>query len=158
MNVSAKDLATGKEQKITITASSGLAKDEVERMVREAQSHAAEDERRKILIEARNEADSLTYSVEKTLREHESRVPADRRTEIESLVAELKRLAQGEDADAIRRKAAELQAASHKLAESLYEGATGAAGTGSASGPGGAAGAGGDVREGEVVDAETVED
>ncbi len=161
VNASAKDMATGKEQKITITASSGLAKDEVERMVREAQSHAAEDERRKVLIEARNEADSLTYSVEKTLRENESRLPAEERARVESLVAEVRRLAQGEDTEAIRSKVAELQAASHKLAESMYQatGATGAGGaTGASGAPGatGAPGAAGDVREGEVVDAETV--
>ena len=152
VNVSAKDKGSGKEQTIKITASSGLAKEEVDRMVREAQSHAAEDERRRALIEARNEADALAYSAEKALRENESRVPADLRAQIEALIGDVRRLAQGEDVEAIRNKLVELQAAAQRLAESVHQGQPGA-GAGA-----GAAGQTGDVRQGEVVDAETVED
>jgi molecular chaperone DnaK len=135
VNVSAKDVATGKEQKITITATSGLSKAEVERMVTEAQAHAAEDQRRRELIEARNQADSLAYTVEKTLKESEARVPPDQRSKLESLIAEVRRVAQGEDVDAIRKSLGELATASQAMAQ---------------------AGAS-NVADGEVVDAETVE-
>jgi molecular chaperone DnaK len=153
VNVSAKDLATGKEQKITITATSGLSKEEVERMVKDAEAHAAEDAQRKALIEARNQADSLAYAVERTLKEHEGVGSASERAALESLIADVRRVSQGEDVQAIRDKVSELEAASQRFAESLRTAQQQQGGTtqsqASAGGP--------NVAEGEVVDAETVE-
>jgi molecular chaperone DnaK len=152
VNVTAKDLATGKEQKITVTASSGLSKDEVERMVKEAQSHAAEDQRRRELIDARNEADALAYSVEKTLAENRERVPAPERSKIEAAIAELRRVMQADDPQAIKRSTDELQRASQALAELLYRTQSQQHANASTSGTRGP-----DVAEGEVVDAEPVD-
>jgi molecular chaperone DnaK len=162
VNVSAKDMATGKEQKITISGSSGLSKDEVSRLVKEAESHASEDQARRDLIDARNQADSLAYQVEKTINENRGRVPEADASRIESAVAEARRAAQGEDLTAIRNAVDQLQRVSHGLAEQLYRGAQGQDGpSGQAQGgrnAGGAGGAGGaDVKEGEVVDAEYAE-
>jgi molecular chaperone DnaK len=150
VNVSAKDVASGKEQKITITATSGLTPAEVERMVKEAQAHAAEDQRRRDLIDVRNQADSMAYTVEKTLKENEARLPLDQRSKIESLIADMRRVAQGEDIEAIRKHISDLETASHAMAQVLYQSQQQA---GSAK-PGGGAST---VAEGEVVDAETVE-
>jgi molecular chaperone DnaK len=152
VNVSAKDLATGKEQKITITASSGLRKEEVDRLVKEAQSHAAEDQRRRELIDARNEADALAYSVEKTLADSADRVSAADRSQIASAIAALRKAAEGEDVDAIRRSVQELQRMSQTMAERLYQQTQQGQRAGSASTGGTAA----DVKEGEVIDAERV--
>jgi molecular chaperone DnaK len=163
VNVSAKDIATGKEQKITISGSSGLSKDEVSRLVKEAETHASEDQARRDLIDARNQADSLAYQVEKTINENRGRVPAADESRIESAVAEARRAAQGEDLTAIRAAVDQLQRASHGLAEQLYRSGQGGQGgpSGQAQGgsnAGGAGGAGGsDVKEGEVVDAEYAE-
>jgi molecular chaperone DnaK len=158
VNVSAKDLATGKEQKITITASSGLSKEEVDRLVKEAQLHAAEDQRRRELIDARNEADALAYSVEKTLVDSAARVPADVRSQIEAAIAAVRKAAEGEDVDAIRRSVQELQRLSQAMAERLYQQTQqtqqGQQGQSAGSTP---SGAGSNVREGEVIDAEPVE-
>jgi molecular chaperone DnaK len=153
VNVSAKDLATGKEQKITITASSGLSKEEVDRMVKEAQSHASEDQRRRELIDARNEADALAYSVEKTLADSGDRVSKADRLQISSAIAALRKAAEGEDVDAIRRSVQELQRASQAMAERLYQQTQQGQRAGSAS----TSGTGADVKEGEVIDAEPVE-
>jgi molecular chaperone DnaK len=163
VNVSAKDIATGKEQKITISGSSGLSKDEVSRLVKEAETHASEDQARRDLIDARNQADSLAYQVEKTINENRGRVPAADESRIESAVAEARRAAQGEDLTAIRAAVDQLQRASHGLAEQLYRSGQGGQGgpSGQAQGgrnAGGAGGAGGsDVKDGEVVDAEYAE-
>jgi molecular chaperone DnaK len=150
VNVSAKDVATGKEQKITITATSGLTPAEVERMVKDAQAHAAEDQRRRDLIDARNQADSLAYTVEKTLKENEARLPADQRSKVESLIADLRSVAHGEDIEAIRKHISDLETASHAMARALYQSQqqAGSAEPGRGASP---------VAEGEVVDAETVE-
>jgi len=147
VNVSAKDQASGKEQKITITASSGLSKDEVDRMVKEAQSHAAEDQQRRALIDARNEADSLAYSVEKTLNEHRAQVPVGDLSRIESAIAELRAVAQQDDLDAIKRKIADVQREAQTLAQLAAR-----AQTQQSSG----ASSGSTVQEGEVIDAEPV--
>ena len=120
VHVSAKDLATGKEQTMTITASSGLAKDEVDRMVREAADHQAEDQTRRELIDARNQADTLAYSVEKTLGEHRGRLSSPEVERVESTLAALRQAAQGDDVAAIRRACDELERASHDMAELLY--------------------------------------
>jgi molecular chaperone DnaK len=153
VNVSAKDLATGKEQKITITASSGLSKQEVDRLVKEAQSHAAEDEKRRELIDARNEADALAYSVEKTTNENRERVPASERSRVESAIEEVRKAAQRDDVQAIKQSVQALQQVSQGLAETLYKHAQQPQqGQGASSGSSST-----NVKEGEVVDAEPVE-
>jgi len=121
VNVSAKDVATGKEQKITIAGSSGLGKDDVDRMVKDAEAHAAEDKTRRELIDARNMADSLVYSVEKTVNESRDRLSATDVSRIESAVAALRDATQRDDLDAIRRATDDLQKASHAMAEQLYK-------------------------------------
>jgi molecular chaperone DnaK len=109
VNVAAKDVATGKEQKIQISSSSGLSKDEVNQMVKDAESHSAEDKSRRELIDARNQADSLAYSVEKTINESRDRLPAPVVTEVESAIAVLRNVAPKDDLDAIRRATEALQ-------------------------------------------------
>jgi molecular chaperone DnaK len=152
VNVSAKDRATGKEQTITITGSSGLSKDEVDRMVRDAESHASEDKARREVIDARNQADSLAWSVEKTLAEAGDKVPSSDRSQVEGLIAAVREAVKGDDAAAITRASDELQKASHAVAEALYRAQ--AEGTPPPSGP---EQGGGQPAEGEVVDAEFAE-
>ena len=120
VHVSAKDKATGKEQTLTITASSGLAKDEVDRMVREAAEHQTEDQKGRELVDARNEAETLAYSVERTLGEHRDRLSGTDVARVESALAAVRQAAQDEDLAAIRRASDELQQASHGMAELLY--------------------------------------
>jgi molecular chaperone DnaK len=155
VNVAAKDLATGKEQKITISGASGLSKDDVSRMVKEAQSHASEDQARRDLIDARNQADSLAYQVEKTVNENRGKVAAGDLSTVESAIAELRRVAQGDDVAAIRQATEALQKASHAIAEALYKGSQGSEGSRGSEGSQGSAGS--NVKDGEVVDAEYVE-
>ncbi len=155
LNVSAKDMATGKEQKITITASTNLTKEEVERLVREAEQHRAEDERRRQLVQARNEADTLIYQTEKALRELGDRVPANDRATIENQIAELKKAMEGEDVDHIRRLTEALQNAAHALSQQVYASTGAAQTTTTASGNGnngGTAGEAEDVVEGEFTE------
>jgi molecular chaperone DnaK len=152
VNVAAKDTATGKEQKITITASSGLSKDEVSRMVKDAESHAAEDQARRDLIDARNQADALAYQVEKTVNENREKAPVGELSRIDAAIADVREKAQGEDLAAIRQATATLQQASHAFAELLYK----QAGTQAAAG-GSSHGQPSDVRDAEVVDAEYAE-
>jgi molecular chaperone DnaK len=153
LNVSAKDNATGKSQAITITASSGLAKDEVEKMVKDAQSHSDEDKKKRELVELRNQADSLGYSVEKLIKDNADKLPESDKKQLEDSVAELRKTAQGEDAAAIRQGIDRLQQLSHKLAETLYKRTAGSEPP--QGGPGaGAAGGSGEPGEGDVVDAE----
>jgi molecular chaperone DnaK len=151
VNVSAKDLASGKEQKIAITASSGLSKQEVDRMVKEAQSHAAEDERRRALIDARNEADALAYTVEKSVNEVSGQLPSDARARVESAIARARKVTQEDDLQAIRQAIDELQGAARDLAETAARAQSQQAA--------GSARSGGqpDVVEGEVIDAEPIE-
>ncbi len=120
VHVSAKDLGTGKEQSISITASSGLSKDEIDKMVRDAEAHADEDKKKREAIEARNHADSMVYSTEKSLKEFGDKIDAVEKAAIENKLAELKKLMEGEDADAIKKGTDELAQASHKLAEAMY--------------------------------------
>jgi molecular chaperone DnaK len=155
VNVAAKDLATGKEQKITISGASGLSKDDVNRMVKEAQSHASEDQARRDLIDARNQADSLAYQVEKTVNENRGKVAVGDLSAVESAIAELRRVAQGDDVAVIKRATEALQQASHAIAEALYKGSAGSPGS---QGPAGSQGStGSNVKDGEVVDAEYAE-
>jgi molecular chaperone DnaK len=134
VNVSAKDVGTGREQKITITASSGLSKEEIDKMMKDAESHAGEDEKRKAEIEARNRLDGLVYSVEKTLGENRDKLDAAAAGDIESAISEAKTALGGTDADAMDNAFERLQTASHKLAEVLYSqaGAGGAQAAGDA--------------------------
>ena len=120
LNVSAKDKASGKEQQITITASTNLSENEVDKMVEEAEEHRAEDEKRAELIKARNEADALAYQVEKSLAELGDNVPADDRAQIESQIETVRSTIQGDDIEAIRRDMEELRNASHALAQQAY--------------------------------------
>jgi molecular chaperone DnaK len=152
VNVGAKDLATGKEQKITISGSSGLSKDDVDRMVKEAQSHASEDQARRDIIDARNQADSLAYQVEKTVAEHRDRVAFGALSKAEAAVAAARAATKTDDLAAIRKATDELQRAAHALAEEIYKGSKGSSGSSGSEGSSGHP----DVKEGEVVDAEYV--
>ncbi len=120
VNVSAKDVGTGREQKITITSSSGLSKEEIDKMMKDAESHAGEDTKRKEAIEARNKLDGLVYSVEKTFSENKDKLDATASSELESAIADSKTALAGEDADAMNSAFERLQTASHKLAEVIY--------------------------------------
>jgi len=120
VHVSAKDLGTGKEQSIRITASSGLSKEEIDKMVRDAEAHAAEDKKKRELIEARNHADTLVYSTEKSLKEYGDKIGDDEKKKIEEAVAALKKAMEGDDIDALKQATEALTQASHKLAEAVY--------------------------------------
>jgi molecular chaperone DnaK len=145
VNVAAKDVATGRQQTVTITASSGLAKDEVDRLVRDAAAHAREDQDRREAVEARNQADGLIYSAEQTLREHRDRLPSEEISRVESAVSALRKAIEGDDRNAIRGAMEQLQRASHGMAERLDQRGRGQAGTQAPGAPGG-------VKDGEVVD------
>ena len=120
VNVSAKDVGTGREQKITITSSSGLSKEEIDKMMKDAESHAGEDEKKKSTIEARNRLDGLLYSVEKTYSENKDKLDAAASGELEAAIADSKTALGGEDVEAMNNAFERLQTASHKLAEALY--------------------------------------
>jgi molecular chaperone DnaK len=123
LNVTAKDIATGKDQKITITSSSGLTKQEVERMAKEAEAHASEDKERREQIEAKNQLDSLVYSVEKMLREHGDKIPGSERGDVENAVADAKKALESNDKAQLDGARERLTQASHKLAEQMYKSA-----------------------------------
>ena len=153
VHVSAKDLATQKEQSIKITASSGLSKDEVEKLVRDAQTHTEEDKKRRKAAEAKNQADTLLYQTEKNLKEHGEKVSAEDRTKIEEAVTALKKAMEGNDPDAIESATQSLTTASHKLAEEMYKKASATSATGEGAAPGGESPNGAKTDE-KVVDAE----
>ena len=121
VHVSAKDLGTGKEQKIRIESSSGLSEDEISNMVRDAETHADEDKKLREAIEARNESDTLIYSIEKMIKDNDSKIEAGERQAIESAVAELKKAMESDDVNAIRQAKGNLEQASHKFAERIYQ-------------------------------------
>jgi molecular chaperone DnaK len=121
LNVKAHDKGTGKEQKITITASSGLSKEEVERMQREAEAHAAEDTKRREEVETRNAADTLAYTAEKTLREHKDKIPSDLNKEVESKIAAVRSALQGTDINSLRQAMQELSNAMQKVGTTIYQ-------------------------------------
>jgi molecular chaperone DnaK len=158
MNVSAKDLGTGKEQKITITSSSGLSKDDVERLVKDAESHADEDRKRREEVEVKNQLDSLVYQVEKMLSENREKIGGADVQSLEVAIGEARKAMEQGDVDAMRAATDSLQKASHKLAEVMYQQASSSqdGGSGSDGGDAGASGASGsskdDVIEAEVVD------
>ncbi|HEX5551071.1 MAG TPA: molecular chaperone DnaK [Nitrospira sp.] len=153
VHVSAKDLATQKEQSIKITASSGLSKDEVEKLVRDAQTHTEEDKKRRKAAEAKNQADTLLYQTEKNLKEHGDKISAEDRTKIEEAVTALKKAMEGNDADAIESATQSLTTASHKLAEEMYKKASASSATGAETAAGGESQNGAKTDE-KVVDAE----
>ncbi len=159
VNVSAKDKATGKEQSIRITASSGLSKEEIDKAIKEAELHAEEDRKKKELVEARNHADALIYSTEKSLKELGDKVDADTRSKVEAAIKALKTAMEGDDAAEIRRLSDELTQTSHKLAEAMYQqaSASGQGGPEAAAGQQAGAGqsqAGGGGDDDDVVDAD----
>ena len=160
LNVSAKDRATNNEQKITITSSSGLSKDEVDKMAKDAEAHGADDRKRRDDIEARNRADAMIYNTEKTLKEHRDRVGAEEAAKIESAIEEAKKALQQGDSATINAAVDKLTAASHKLAEAMYKSASQSAGPGGqqpgGSPPPGSQGPGKDGKD-NVVDAEFVD-
>jgi molecular chaperone DnaK len=165
VNVSAKDVGTGKEQKITITTSSGLSKDEVERMMKDAEAHAEEDRRRKEEIETRNRADQAVYAAEKTVRDMGEKLGAADKSAIEAAVESVRSALSANDQAAITRALEQLTQAQHKAAEALYRQAGAAAASQEAApgaGPGAssAAGSGGPPPggSGEVIDAEVVDE
>jgi len=120
LHVSAKDLGTGKEQSIRITASSGLSDEEIDQMVKDAEAHAGEDKKKRELIEARNQADGLAYTTEKSLKEHGDKVDEETKKGIESALEDLKKAMEGDDPEEIKKKTESLAQASHKLAEVMY--------------------------------------
>ena len=140
VSVSAKDLATSKEQSIKITASSGLSKEEIDRLIREAESHADEDKKKKDLVEARNHADALIYSTEKSLKDLGDKVDAETRNKVEAAIGPLKKAMESDNAEEIRRLSDELTQASHKLAEAMYQQASSGAGAGGGADDAGASG------------------
>jgi molecular chaperone DnaK len=159
LNVKAKDRATNNEQKITITSSSGLSKDEVEKMARDAESHGAEDRKKKDEIEARNRADAMVYNIEKMLKEHREKISEADAKQVESAIEEVRKAMADGGLERITSATDKLTTASHKLAEAMYK--TQGAGGNGASGAGAAAGDGAGAQAGEkkdnVVDAEFVD-
>jgi molecular chaperone DnaK len=157
MNVSAKDMGTGKEQKITITSSSGLAKDEVEKLVKDAEAHAAEDKSRREEIEAKNQLDSLVYNVEKMLNENRDKISGSDVSNLESAISDARKAMEQGGADNLKRATEALTKASHKLAEVMYQQA-------GAQQPGGGAqqpppsGAGDGKSADDVIEAEVVDE
>jgi molecular chaperone DnaK len=121
LSVKAHDKGTGKEQKITITASSGLSREEIENMQREAEAHAAEDSKRKEEIEARNTADTLAYTAEKTLREQKEKIPSELNQEVEGKIATVRSALQGSDIDALRQATQELNESLQKVGAAIYQ-------------------------------------
>ena len=161
VNVSAKDLGTGKEQSIQITASSGLSDADIEKLVKEAEAHAADDKKKQDLISARNQADGLIYGTEKSIKDLGDKLDAALKSDIEGKIASLKTLMEGEDVEAIKKATEELAQASHKLAEQLYSQAQGqqpgADAAGAAGDQPGAGAAGGKKADDDVIDADFTE-
>jgi molecular chaperone DnaK len=160
VHVSAKDLGTGREQSIRITAPSGLSKEEIDKLVKEAETHAEDDHRKRELVEARNQADTLIYTTQRTLADLGDKVDTATKSDIEGRIAELKTAMDSSDMEAIKHKSEELMKASHKLAEQMYAKTGGGpeGGPGPGGGPGAGPGPGAEEKakkpEEEVVEAE----
>ena len=154
VHVSAKDLATQKEQSIKITASSGLSKDEVDKLVRDAQAHTDDDKKRRKLAEAKNQADSLIYGTEKNLTEHGDKIGEDDKTKITEAIAALRKAMEGTDAEAIESATQTLTTSSHKLAEEMYKKASASASAGPGDGASSDGGGSQQPKDEKVVDAE----
>jgi len=167
LNVTAKDTATGKDQKITITSSSGLSKEEVERMAKEADAHAAEDKAQRDAIDAKNQLDSMLYNVEKMLRENGDKISGSERGDVENAVADAKKALESNDKAQMDKARETLTKASHKLAEEMYKAAqtkapeSGAPGSGptdgAAAAPGSNGSGQGQKKDEGVIDAEYVD-
>ncbi|MBC3992048.1 Hsp70 family protein [Streptomyces sp. AC563] len=157
MHVSAKDLGTGKEQRMTVTGGSALPKDDIERMMREAEQYADEDHKRREAAETRNQAEQLVYQTEKFLKDNEDKVPGDVKSEVEAAVTDLKEKLKGEDNAAIREATEKVATVSQKLGQAMYADGQAAAGAPGAEGAADAAGAG-QAKDDDVVDAEIVDD
>ncbi len=132
VNVSARDLGTGREQKITITASSGLSKEEIDRMMRDAEAHAEEDRQKREMIEAKNRLDSIIYQTEKTIADNREKIPVGTITEAEAAIAEAKKAVESNDINQIQAQLEKLSRASHRIAEALYQQQTASSATGAA--------------------------
>jgi molecular chaperone DnaK len=162
VNVSAKDLGTQKEQKITITASSGLSKEEVQRMMRDAESHSDEDKKRREEIEVRNRADQAMYTAERMIKDAGEKIPISDKNAIESAMDALKKAIESNDAAEMSKAMETLMAAQHKASETLYKQSTAGGGGSETGGPqpgsGGGEAQGGSRPDGDVIDAEVVED
>jgi molecular chaperone DnaK len=159
LNVTAKDTATGKDQKITITSSSGLSKEEVERMAKDADAHSTEDKAKREEIDARNQLDSMVYSVEKMLKEHGDKISGSERGDVENALADAKKALESGDKAAMDKAREALTGASHKLAEQMYKAAQpqSAPGTGPEAGPAQGAAEEPKKKEEGVIDAEYVD-
>ncbi|RPJ16565.1 MAG: molecular chaperone DnaK, partial [Desulfobacteraceae bacterium] len=156
VNVSAKDLATSKEQSIQITASSGLSKDEIDKLIKDAELHAEDDKKKRELVDARNMGDALIYSTEKSIKDLGDKVDAATKSNVDAVINRLKKAMEGEDTSEIKQLTDELTQASHKLAEAMYKQASQQAGAGEEQ-AGGAAGASQEKRskaDDDVVDAD----
>ncbi len=154
VNVSAKDMGTGKEQAIKITASSGLSEEEIQNLVKEAELHADEDKKRRELVDARNMADSLIYTTEKSVKENEDKLDEGTKTNINQAIDNLKKAMEGDNSEEIKRLTEELTQASHKLAEAMYAQATQQQQAQQAGGSGGGDSAEGGQKDEDVVDAD----
>jgi len=154
VKVSAKDQATGKEQSIQITASSGLSKEEIDNLVKDAEMHIEEDKKKKELVEARNSADALIYSTEKSIKELGDKVDSATKSKVEGASSVLKKAMEGEDTEEIKRLSEELTQISHKLAEAMYQQASAADQQASGTGAGAEGQAGGAAPDEDVVDAD----
>ncbi len=154
VNVSAKDQATGKEQSIQITASSGLSQEEIDKLVKDAELHAEDDKKKRELVDARNHADALIYSTEKSIKEMGDKVDDATKTDVEAAVASLKTAMETEDTDEIKRLSETLTQTSHKLAEAMYQQASQAQGEAGGDGTDGASGQGAGAADDDVVDAD----
>ena len=154
MHVTAKDLGTGKEQKMTVTGGSSLPKDEVDRMREEAERYAEEDHKRREAAETRNQGEQLVYQTEKFLKDNEDKVPGEVKTEVESAIAELKEKLKGEDTAEIRTATEKVAAVSQKLGQAMYADAQGAQAAGAGDADAGQAKADDDGVDAEIVDDE----
>jgi molecular chaperone DnaK len=150
VNVSAKDRGTGREQSMTITGGSALSKEDIDKMIKEAEQYADEDRKRREVVEARNQADQLVYTTEKFLSENADKIPAEVKTEVEGDVAELKKALEGEDSDAVTAAATKLATSSQKMGAAMY----------ADSGPTATGGTAQDAHAGDddIVDAEIVDE
>jgi molecular chaperone DnaK len=154
VNVKARDKATSKEQHVTITASSGLSKDEVERLVRDAEANAEADRRRREQIEVRNEADNLAYQSEKALRDNAEKIPAEVKSEVEAKIAAAREAAQGDDTERTKTAVEELRQAAAKIGEALYQAEQQQAGQPPEGEPAGATAGQGERRDGDTIEGE----
>ncbi len=158
VHVSAKDRATGKEQSMTITGQSSLNKDDIDKMVKDAEAHAEDDRRRKEEAEVKNNADSLVYQIEKFVRDNGEKIPADEKTRVEAALEELKKVKDGDDIEAIKRATDSLAQVSQAATQKLYEATAAAGNAGDGSGATGGAGGSSMPNDDDIVDAEIVDE